>query len=167
MTFQSVVSPDDLIVNLHWEGRRHDCVLCFMNQLQWLAWFNNQSLFLYRDHAKPICVHLQVPQYQKKCNLKVRPIIEWLFGEMKTHKYFDFKSQQKICLSSVRNIYLACGVLENAKTCLYSKKAVHFFEINPITVIFCYCPEMKNHRTFNICGCMTNSKNSECRILYL
>ena len=31
--FQSVVSPNGLIIKLEgqWEGRRHDCILCFMN----------------------------------------------------------------------------------------------------------------------------------------
>ena len=33
--FRTVVLPDGLIVNLEgqWEGRRHDCVLCFMNRV--------------------------------------------------------------------------------------------------------------------------------------
>ena len=37
-------------------------------------------------------------------------------------------------------------MLKNAKTCLYGNKAADVFETNPITVIFCYCPEIK------ICG---------------
>ena len=33
--FQTVVLPNGWIINLegHWEGRRHDCVLCFMNRV--------------------------------------------------------------------------------------------------------------------------------------
>ena len=33
--FQTVVLPNGLIINLEgqWEGRRHDCVLCFMNRV--------------------------------------------------------------------------------------------------------------------------------------
>ena len=33
--FQSVVLPNDLIINFEgqWEGWKHDCVLCFMNRV--------------------------------------------------------------------------------------------------------------------------------------
>ena len=55
----------------------------------------------------------------------------------------------KIGLSSVRKIYLVYEILENAKTCLYSNKAADVFETNPITAIFCYCPEMKTNGTLN------------------
>ena len=51
-------------------------------------------------------------------------------------------SQLKIGLSSVERIYLIYRILENAKTCLYGKKA-DVFETNRMTVIFGYCPEMK------------------------
>ena len=40
-------------------------------------------------------------------------------------------------------------ILENAKTCLYGNKADDVFETNPITVLFCYCPEMKISGTLN------------------
>ena len=49
----------------------------------------------------------------------------------------------KICQSSVERICLVYGILENAKTCLYGNKADDVFETNPITFIFCYCPEME------------------------
>ena len=39
--------------------------------------------------------------------------------------------------------------LENAKTCPYGNKAGDVFETNPITVIFCYCPEMEIYETLN------------------
>ena len=58
---------------------------------------------------------------------EVRAAVEWLFGEIKSYKLFDFKSQMKIDLSSV------------AKA---DSKVADFFEINPITVIFCYCPDI-------------------------
>ena len=33
--FQTVILPNGLIINLEgqWEGRRHDCALCFMNRV--------------------------------------------------------------------------------------------------------------------------------------
>ena len=58
-------------------------------------------------------------------------------------------SQLKIGLSSVERIYLVYEILENAKTYLYGNKADDVFEINPITVIFCYCSEMKIYGTLN------------------
>ena len=38
---------------------------------------------------------------------------------------------------------------KRTKTCLYASKAAAVFEINPITVVFCYCPEMKTYGTLN------------------
>ena len=37
--------------------------------------------------------------------------------------------------------------MENTKTCLYGNKADDVFKTNPITFIFCYCPEMKFYGT--------------------
>ena len=81
----------------------------------------------------------------------MRTTVEYFFGEIKTHKFVDFTSQLKIGLSSVKRIYLIYGILENAKTCLYGNKADDVFETNPITVIFCYCPEMKVSGALNKC----------------
>ena len=61
----------------------------------------------------------------------------------------DFTSQLTIGLSSVETIYSVYGILENAKPCLYGKKAADLFETNPITVKFCYCQEMKIYGTLN------------------
>ena len=41
----------------------------------------------------------------KKAMTKVRTIVEWPFGEIKSYNFFDFKSQLKINLSSVGEIY--------------------------------------------------------------
>ena len=38
---------------------------------------------------------------------------------------------------------------KRAKTCLYDSKAADVFKINPITVIFCDCPEMETYETLN------------------
>ena len=81
-----------------------------------------------------------------KAMSKVRPTVKQIFGEIKTYKFADFTSQLKIGMSSDDRLSLVYGILENAKTCLYGKKTDDVFETNPITVIFCYCPEMK------ICG---------------
>ena len=61
----------------------------------------------------------------------------------------DFKSELKIGLSTVGIICLVCWILGNVQSCLYGNKVADFFEINPITLMSCYCPETKNYRTSN------------------
>ena len=68
---------------------------------------------------------------------EVRATAEWLFREIKTYNFFDFKSQLKIGLSFVGTIHLVYRSFQNAKTSLHGHKIADFFEINPITVIFC------------------------------
>ena len=80
---------------------------------------------------------------------KCRATVPWRFGEIKTNNYFDFKSELKIGLSSVGIIYLVCWILGNVQSSLYGNKVADFCEINPITFMFCYCPETKNYRTSN------------------
>ena len=49
---QSVVLPNGFIINFHRSfGRSTTFDSGLLNQFHWLAWFNNQSLFLYGDHA--------------------------------------------------------------------------------------------------------------------
>ena len=49
--FQSVVLPDGLIISLEgqWEGRRHDCVLCFMNWINLInpSGWHGQIIFVF------------------------------------------------------------------------------------------------------------------------
>ena len=71
-----------------------------LNQLQGLAWFNNQSLFLYGDHGQPVHLHLhlQAPYRQRnvtrdqvnhdKAMSEVRAAVEWFFHELKTYIFF-------------------------------------------------------------------------------
>ena len=82
--------------------------------------------------------------------VRYEPQFNIFFGESKTYKFVDFTSQLKIGLSFVEKIYLIYGILENAETCVYGNKADDVFETNPITVTFCYCPEMKISVTLNI-----------------
>ena len=81
--------------------------------------------------------------------VRYEPQFNIFFGESKTYKFVDFTSQLKIGLSFVEKIYLIYGILENGETCVYGNKADDVFETNPITVIFCYCPEMKISGTLN------------------
>ena len=43
-------------------------------------------------------------------------------------------SQLEISLSSVAKIYLVCGLLQNARTCLYGNKVSEYFEMDPVTL---------------------------------
>ena len=63
-----MVLPNGLIINPEgqWEGRQHDlCTMLYesglLNHLQWLAWFNNQSLLSY---VYPIRVRLETHYLQ-------------------------------------------------------------------------------------------------------
>ena len=65
-----------------------------LNNLQRIAWFNGQPLYIYSAPAYPMQIHLKAPY--KKGNLtrdqknynkameEVRVAVEWLFGEIKT-----------------------------------------------------------------------------------
>ena len=66
---------------------------------------------------------------------EVRVVVEWLFGKTKAYfKFVDFKTQLKVGLSSIGKICLVCGLLQNARTCLYGNKVSEYFEMDPITL---------------------------------
>ena len=98
-----------------------------MGELQRVAWRNGEPLCLYGDPAYPLGVHLQcpfrdVPHMQRfnEAMSEVRVSVEWLFGNIVNYfKFVDFKKQMKIGSSPVGKIYLVCGILQNAHTCLY------------------------------------------------
>lgn len=57
------------------------------------------------------------------------------FGERKTSfKFADFKTQLKIDLSSVADIHLMCGLLQNNGTCQCGNKASEYSEMDPVTL---------------------------------
>ena len=151
LNFLSIVLPNGLISNLvgPWESTRHDCTMLhesgLLNDLQRVAWFNGQPLCIYGDPAYPMQIHLQAPYKEgnltrdqkndTKAMKEVRVSVEWLFGEIKTYfKFVDFKTQLKVGLSSIGKIYLVCGLLPNARTCLYGNKVSEYFEMDPITL---------------------------------
>ena len=70
-------------------------------------------------------------EYNKAMS-QVQIVIEWLFGEIKTYfKFVSFKSQMKIGLSAIWKTYFVCGLLQNARTCLYGNKVSEYFNIGP------------------------------------
>ena len=75
-----------------------------LNDLQRVAWFNGQPLCIHGDPTYPMQIHLQAPYKEgnltrdqknyNKAMKKVRVVVEWLFGEIKTYfKFVDFKIQ--------------------------------------------------------------------------
>ena len=146
--FQSVVTPNGLIANLAgpFEGRRHDSTMLhesgMLRELQRVAWANGEPLCLYGDPAYPLGIHLQAPfrdahptpQMQRfnEAMSEVRVSVEWMFGTITNYyKFVDFKKQLKIGMSPVGKIYLVCGILQNAHTCLYGNLVSEYFSFDP------------------------------------
>ena len=106
----------------------------------------NQSMYICRAlTAKE--TKLEAKRNHNKAMSEVRPTVQCLFGEIKAYKFVHFTSKLKTGLSFVERNYLVHGILENAKTCLYGNKADDVFEATPITVTFCYPPEIKAYGT--------------------
>ena len=148
MKFQSVVIPNGLIANLAgtFEGKRHDSTMLYQSgllpQLQQHAFHDGTPLCLYGDPAYPLGVHLQGPfkdrqltpemRNYNKAMSAVRVSVEWMFGCIRNYfQFVDFKSQQKVNLSSVGKMYIVCALLQNAHTCLYGNIMSSVFELSP------------------------------------
>ena len=150
LKFQSVVIPNGIIANLSgpFEGRRHDSTMLqqsnVLQDLQRVAWMNGKPLCLYGDLAYPINLHLLSPfrnangQNQldfNKAMSEVRVSVEWVFGDLLSYfKFVDFKKQLKLGLSPVGKTYLLCGLLQNARSCLYGNTTSDYFGIQPPTL---------------------------------
>ena len=150
--FQSVVTPNGLIVNLFGpiEGKRHDSAMLaesgLLNELQQHSHTpHGRSLCIYGDPAYPLRVQLQAPfrgpgltAQQKEFNKsmsQVRISVEWVFGDVINYfKFMDFKKNLKVRLSSVGKMYLVCALLQNCRTCLYGNTVSRFFDCKPPTI---------------------------------
>ena len=65
----------------------------------------------------------------------VRVSVEWLFGDMVEYfKFFDFKKNLKVGLSSEGKMYIVCALLRNTSTCLYGNITSDFLELDPPTL---------------------------------
>ena len=147
--FQSVVTPNGLIANLHgpYDGRKHDSGMltesCLLAQLQQHSFgANGNPLCIYGDPAYPLRIHFQCPfrgqgltQAQQQFNTamsKVRISVEWAFGDILNYfSFLDFKKDLKIGLSSVGKMYMVCALVRNAHTCLYGSVTSSFFDLEP------------------------------------
>ena len=148
LKFQGVVLPNGLIANLNgpYEGRRHDATMLYesglLRDLQAVAWTRDgRPLSLYGDPAYPLGVHLQAPfrnvhitpdmaRFNQRMS-EVRVDVEWMFGCISNYyKFIELKNQLKIGLSPVGKMYLVCGILQNAHTCLYGNIVSDYFGID-------------------------------------
>ena len=111
-----------------------------VQELQQVAWDqNNNPLCIYGDMAYPLNVHLQTPianprtQPERDFNsamTKLRVSVEWVFGEIKNfYKFIDYKKQLKLGLSPIGKYFLVCGLLHNARTCLYGNIVSEYFDV--------------------------------------
>ena len=46
-------------------------------------------------------------------------------------KFLDFKRNMKVQLSAVGKMYLTCGILHNARICLYKSITSNYLEVEP------------------------------------
>ena len=153
LKFQSVVLPNGLIANLNgpYEGRRHDATMLnesgLLRDLQAVAWANDGTpLCLYGDPAYPLGIHLQAPfrnvhitpqmaRFNERMS-EVRVAVEWMFGCVSNYyKFIEFQKQLQIGLSPVGKLYLVCGILQNAHTCLYGNIVSDYFGVDPPNLV--------------------------------
>jgi nuclease HARBI1 len=131
LKFQSVVSPDGIIVHLSgpWIGRRHDArMLRESNLLDILAEHangtNGEPMQIYGDPAYGIHqyilspfrgVNLSAEQREfNKLMSSVRECVEWQFGKIiQEFAFLDFKKNLKLWLQPVGRYYLIGGLLTN------------------------------------------------------
>ena len=151
LKFQSIALPNGWIANLKgpFEGRRHDSTMLqqsgVQGELQRNAWYNGQPLCIYGDPAYPLSLHLQTPhrtpnltqaqQDYNKAMSKVRVSVEWLFADVKNFfKFVTFKNHMTVGRSPVGKTVLVCGLLHNARTCLYGNMTSSYFGEEPSTL---------------------------------
>ena len=108
-TVPYLLSHARLYLHSKYEVRRHDCTMLhessLLNDLQRLAWYNNQALCIYGDPAYELTVHLyrQAQNNQDMINYnkamsEVRVTVESLFGNIRNYfKFIDFKKEMKLC----------------------------------------------------------------------
>lgn len=149
LKFQSVVTPDGIIVHLSgpWVGRRHDArMLMESNLLETLSIHangtNGEAMQIYGDPAYGIHRYLLSPfrganltpeqRLFNKDMSSVRECVEWQFGKITTlFAFLDFKKNLKLWLQPVGRYYLIGGLLTNLHTSLYGSQTSSYFSVDP------------------------------------
>jgi hypothetical protein len=150
LKFQSIVSPDGLIMNLFGplEGRRHDCALLresgVCQQFEDHQWTDRNGLpfAVYGDPAYPVKNYLIAPFRGARLNAEqqlfnqkmsaVRESVEWQFMKiLQNFAFLDFKKNLKLFLQPVGKYYIVAAILTNCHTCLYGSITGQYFGVNP------------------------------------
>ena len=155
LKFQSVVTPNGLIANLHGpcEGRRHDGFLprdsdlldqvqVHMNRQRPLLDGASPVYSLYGDPAYPVRAQLlalhrgvNLTQDQILFNSRmsaVRVSVEYGFQKvLQQFAFLDFKKNLKILLQPVGRLYVVGVLLINCHTCLYGSQTSRMFDLSP------------------------------------
>ena len=66
---------------------------------------------------------------------RARVSVEWTFGEIvRSFKFLDFKSNLKLGLSSVGQMYMVCSIMQNALSCMYGNQTSEYFGWDPPSI---------------------------------
>lgn len=158
LKYQSVATPDGLIVNLRgpYQGRRHDSAILRQSRLyeqleQYMVFDDGTSFALYGDSAYGIRELLLTPfantnqvlnpeerRVQQAFNYDmsvVRQCVEWGFAKViRDFAFLDFKKNQKLLLQNLEAMYKTGVILSNCLNCLYGSETAQFFQITPPTL---------------------------------
>ena len=104
-----------------------------------------QPMCVFGDPAYPLHSHLQVPFCNAALTIQMeafnsaisvgRCSVEWLFGDISNYfRFLDFNKNLKVQLSSVGKMYMVCGLLRNALTCLYGNRTSNYFSLEPPSI---------------------------------
>ena len=64
-----------------------------------------------------------------------RVSVEWVFNDIINYfKFLDFKKNLKVGLSAVGKMYIACAILQNARSILLKTTTSEFFGVDPPTL---------------------------------
>ncbi|KAH9152369.1 hypothetical protein AeRB84_005198 [Aphanomyces euteiches] len=149
LKFQSICSPDGIIVHLHGPelGSRHDAYLLERSQIvpylknKLLA--NNKRYVVYGDPAYGINDVIisgfkgaRLDQFEAEFNKRmsaVRVSVEWGFGiVLKLWTMVDYKGGQKIWSRAVGKQYAVAVILTNLHTCVKKRNQISsYFGVNP------------------------------------
>ena len=140
-----MAAPNGLVANLYGsvEGKRHDSGMladsALLNNLQIHSHSLNGIVHL---RWYPLRQHLQAPfkgarltpqqiAWNKSMS-EVRVSVEWIFGDIvNSFKFLDFKKNLEIRLSAVDKMYIACALMQNARSCLYGSTTSEYFGVQP------------------------------------
>jgi len=161
MVFQSIVTPDGLLVHVKgpYEGRASDWGIYKDSGLQdklkeYAKDENGQQLWVYRDAGYGMsegimssyrargmggnraAAPLQEDQEVFNANMaKQHIVMEWGFGKVvNTFAFIDFHKKLKLGLSPVGSLVFTAILLTNVHTCYHGSETAAYFECLPPTV---------------------------------